>query len=61
MKNLEQITQSFFPVLLNLEGEIPFKGGRFVTPNFCMIKFSQARRALGCIFEIEPKEMVFLI
>jgi hypothetical protein len=48
-------------VLLNLEGEIPFKGGRFVTPNFCMIKFSQARRALGCIFEIEPKEMVFLI
>jgi hypothetical protein len=25
-KNSEQITQSFFPVLLNLEGEIPFKG-----------------------------------
>jgi hypothetical protein len=32
--NLEKITQSFSPVLLNLGGEIPFKGGRFVTPTF---------------------------
>jgi hypothetical protein len=50
-KNSEQITQSFFPALLNLEGEIPFKGGRFVTPTFCIIKFCQARSALGCILE----------
>jgi hypothetical protein len=51
-KNSEQITQNFFPVLLNLEGEIPFKGGRFVTPTFCIIKFGQARSALGCILKI---------
>jgi hypothetical protein len=51
-KNSEQITQSFFPTLLNLEGEIPFRGGgRFVTPTICMIKFCQARSALGCILK----------
>jgi hypothetical protein len=33
-KNSEQITQSSFPVLPNLEGEIPFKEGRLVTPAF---------------------------
>jgi hypothetical protein len=43
-----------YPELLNLEGEIPFKGGgvRFVTPTFCIIKFCQARTALGCILKI---------
>jgi hypothetical protein len=49
--NLEQITQSFSPVLPNLGGEIPFKGGRFETPTFCIIKFGQDRSALGCILE----------
>jgi hypothetical protein len=50
-KNSEQITQSFSPALPNLEGEIPFKGSRFVTPTFCIIKFCQARSALGCILK----------
>jgi hypothetical protein len=31
-KSSEQITQSCFRACLNLEGEISFKGGRFVTP-----------------------------
>jgi hypothetical protein len=34
-KNSEQIPQSFSPVPPNLKGEIPFKGGRFVTSTFC--------------------------
>jgi hypothetical protein len=38
-KNSEHIIQSFFPALPNLEGEIPFKGGRFVTSTFCSNKF----------------------
>jgi hypothetical protein len=50
--NSEQITQSFFLALLNLEGKIPLRRGRFVTPTFCMTKFCQARRALGCILKI---------
>jgi hypothetical protein len=50
-KNFEQTTQSFFPALTNLGGDIPFKGGKFVTPTFCIIKFCQARSALGCILE----------
>jgi hypothetical protein len=49
-KNSEQFTQSSFPARPNLRGEIPFKGGRFVTPTFCIIEFCQDRRALGCIF-----------
>jgi hypothetical protein len=51
-KNSEQITQSSFPSCMNLGGEVPFKGGRFVRPTFYTIKFCQARSALGCIFEI---------
>jgi hypothetical protein len=27
------------------------KGGRFVKPTFCIIKFGQARSAVGCILE----------
>jgi hypothetical protein len=38
-------------VLPNLEGQIPFKGDRFVTPTIYIIKFCQARSALGCILE----------
>jgi hypothetical protein len=49
-KNSEQITQSSFPTHPNLRGNNPFKGGRFVTPMFCIIKFCQARGAIGCIF-----------
>jgi hypothetical protein len=58
-KNSEQITQSFFPVLLNLEGEIPFKRGRFVTTTFCMIKFYKARSAFGCIFKKFSLKKIF--
>jgi hypothetical protein len=51
-KNSEQTTQSYFLVYLNLGCEIPFKGGRSVTPTFCIIKLCQARSALGCILKI---------
>jgi hypothetical protein len=51
-KNSKQITQSSFPAHLNLGDDIPFKGGRFVTPTFCIIKFGQAKSALGYILEI---------
>jgi hypothetical protein len=50
-KNSEPITQSFSSARLNLEGEIPFRGGRFVTPTFCIIKFCDPRSALGCVLE----------
>jgi hypothetical protein len=40
-----------FPARLNLRGEIPFKGCRFVVPSFCIIKFCQAISELGCILE----------
>jgi hypothetical protein len=56
-KNSEQITHSSFPVCLNLRGEISFKEGRFVTPTFCIIKFDQARCALGCILEFSLKKI----
>jgi hypothetical protein len=44
--------QNIFPALSNLMDEIPFKEGRFVTPTFCIIKFGQARGALGFILKI---------
>jgi hypothetical protein len=50
-QNSEQITQSFFLACPNLRGEIPFKGGRPITPTFCIIKLCQARSALGGILE----------
>jgi hypothetical protein len=31
-KSSKQITLRYFHACLNLEGEIPFKDGRFVTP-----------------------------
>jgi hypothetical protein len=55
-----QITQSSFPLRLNLRDKIPFKRDRFVTPTFYIIKFCRARNALGCIFEILAKIKEFI-
>jgi hypothetical protein len=52
----EEELQADYPKLLpnapKSQGQDSFQGGRFVTPTFCMIKFCQARSALGCILEI---------
>jgi hypothetical protein len=58
--NSEQITQSSFPTHLNLGGEIHFKGGRFVTPTFCIIIFCQTRSSLVCIFRNFSLKKAFL-
>jgi hypothetical protein len=50
-KNSELITQSFFPALLNLEGEIPLKRGRFVTPIFCNDKILPSKKCIRLHFE----------
>jgi hypothetical protein len=61
----EEELRAYYPELFSSasesRGDIPFNGGRFVTHTFCIIKFCQARSALGCIFEILPRENVFSI